>query len=100
MWDSLSGHKGSDELGKAPFLVENPSRSSSAHSYDILTDSEKDTRSQRRTNLNRRTSAFIIGTLTALIVVETILLAWTSYEPHKGPVPSCKATTVQLVYLH
>ena len=100
MWDSLSVHKGSDELRKAPFRDETPSRSSNAHGYDILANSEKDTRSQRRTNFRRRASGSIISILTALIVVETILLAWTSYVPHKGPVPSCKATMVQIVYLH
>ena len=94
MWDSLSGYKGSDELSKAPFLVESPSGSSSAHGYDILADSEKDTRSQRRSNSHRRASRSIISILTALIVVETLLLAWMSYVPHKGPVPPCKATMI------
>ena len=92
MWDSFSRHKVSDELRKAPLLAESPSRSSSAHGYDILADFEKDTCSQQRIKLRRRASGLFISMLTVLVVVETILLARTFYVLPEGPVPQCKAT--------
>ena len=88
----LSGHKRGEDMSRAPFLSERPSRSSGDSGYNLLLNSDYSyPLPSERPRL--RSVAFIISILTAIVTVETLLLVREFHRlPPRGPIPQCETS--------